>query len=202
MSLPDLPTVSKAIIQDGLCSPDFELGERPCLYGRGCESYVMCVKAKHDNPERYAAVEPFACKEFYFGAKGEAIRMAMAEGIPLSEVQNPEPVMCVMCHLSVVTQFYKKYDLGLELDPVHILHSFQVLHSVPGEYPLVHMLMGDKTFKGIIAPYIRFCPDNYTWEPVAPVIVASRLDPITKELVKERKASVQRWTERECLDFR
>ena len=204
MALPDLPVVSKIIIQDNLCSPDFEIGERPCVYSLSgkCQSYLMGVHAKRDDPGRYAGVDPFACKEFYFGDKGNAIRTAIAEGTPLSEVQNPEPVMCVLCHLAIVSNFYKRFDMGLTMDPPHILHSFRVHHSVPGEYPMSCMIgLGDKTFKGIIAPYPRYCQDNYLWEPVAPVIVVDGHDPLTHAPIMKRVPSIQRWTERECMDF-
>lgn len=140
-------------------------------------------------------------KEFYFGARGQAVRAAIAEGTPLSEVQNTEPCMCVMCHLSFVTKMYKKFDLGLVLDPPHVLPSFQVIHSVPGEYPYDHMLMGDPKFKGIIAPFLRFCSENYEWEPVAPAVSTEGFDPHTRAPIMKRKQSIQRWTELACLDF-
>lgn len=64
LALPDLPVVSKAVIQDGLQSPNHEIGERPCIYALNnqCQSYLMSVQAKKNNPKKYEGVEPFACK--------------------------------------------------------------------------------------------------------------------------------------------
>jgi len=200
MALPDFPIVTKAQIQDGLAEPDYEAGERPCVYGRECTGFKMAVACKAENPERYAAVEAWIPKEFYFGIKGDKIREAMANGTPLSDVQNPEPIMCVLCQLSIVTHFYKKFDLGLTQDPPHILHSFQVQANVPGEYPLEKMLMGNKEFAGIAAPYLRFVPDNYAWEPNPPVTVIE-IDPYTREKHRVSRPSIQRWLERPCMDF-
>lgn len=204
MQLPDLPIVSKALIQDGLCSPDYDIGERPCVYGKQCTSYAMCLALKRDNSERYMGVDPFVCKEFYFGVKGERMREAIADGTPLSEIQNPEPVMCVMCHLSIVTKFYKEFDLDLDTiaegTPLHILHSFQVIANVPGEYPVDKCLMGDDRFKGIIAPFLRYCPDNYVWNPIPPSVV-TETDPVTMLQRRVVKAWQQRWMEVPGMDF-
>jgi hypothetical protein len=200
LTIPKLPIVSKATVQDGLCAPDFSIGERPCVYGVKCESFVLCIKAKKKYPEKYAGVEAFACKEFYFGVRGEKVREAIAQGLSLHEVLNPEPVMCVMCHLAIVSRFYKRYSLGLELDPPHILHSFEMIADVEGQYPSEMMLLGDDKFMGIIAPYLRFCPDNYAWNPRPPMTVEEE-DPITHITQRMTRASIQCWTELPVLDF-
>jgi hypothetical protein len=200
LSVPKLPQVSKAMVQDGLHAPDFGIGERPCVYGTKCESFKMSYELKRADAEKYAGTEPFACKEFYFGVRGEKVREAIARGLPLNEVLNPDPVMCVMCHMAVVTRFYKRFDLGLELDPPHILHSFEMIPNVEGQYPRDVMLMGDDTFKGIIGPFVRFCPDNYEWYPIRNT-VTEEMDPITGLTHRMSRASIQCWTEMPVLDF-
>lgn len=124
--IPDPPKVSKAEIQDGLQAHNPNIGERPCVRGQRCASWKMCLRLMKEMPERYKGSRPFVCKEFYFGDRGAEIQAALREGRPLSEVQSPELIMCVMCHLRIVTKWYKKHHAGLVLDPPHILHSFQV----------------------------------------------------------------------------
>jgi len=202
MKIPDPPIVTKAEIRDALHSPDYEIGERPCVYGAQCTSYKMGKALKAKRPERYANVEPFVCKEFYFGERGEEIAQAIANDIPLSEVHSPQHVMCVLCHLSLVKKYYTEYDLNLAKEPVHVLHAFQVIPNVPGEYPVEKLLMGDDEFKGIIAPFIRFVPDDYVWEPVMPTQFKEEYDPVAKIKRRVPKPAVQHWDERDCLDFR
>lgn len=201
LHLPVLPVVPRAVIQEALQSPDYEMGERPCAWGNKCSSYLLSCELKRQNPSRYASVDPFPCKEFYFGPQGDQMREALASGTPLSELQSHEPVLCVMCHFSIVTAYYKTYDLEVASSPVHILHSFQCICGVPGEYAMEKMLLGDKTFKGIIAPFIRFVPDNYMWIP-SPPRTESKRDPATGVTRRVSvPAAVQRWTEVPGMDF-
>ena len=114
--MPDPPTVYKAQVQDARQAPDPSLGERPCARGTECTSYKMSASRKAKDPEKYAHVEPFACKEFFFGPRGQKMRNALAAGIPLTAVkgvQGERLVLCVMCHESEVTRFYKMYDFGV-----------------------------------------------------------------------------------------
>jgi hypothetical protein len=147
LSIPNLPKVSKAEIQDGLCEPNYDIGERPCVFGVRCASVLMCDALKKRFPDRYAHAKSFACKEFYFGNRGKEVREAIALGTPLNEIQKGDPIMCVLCHLAIVTRWYKEFDLGLQLNPPHILHAFRVCANVPGGYPVDKCLMGDRKFK-------------------------------------------------------
>lgn len=203
MAIPNPPTISKERIRDGLCSPNYEIGERPCVNGVKCASYLMGVARKKRDPNKYAFVEPFMCKEFYFGPQGEAMRVAMAEGVSLKEFYSRELKLCVMCHLAIVTSHYKSYDLNLVTDPPHVLNAFCVNYNVIGEYPLDCLLMGDDKWKGVVGPYIRHVPDNYEWEPVAPetIRVEGAFDPLTGQPVYEQRQRPQKWVERETLDF-
>lgn len=191
LKIPRLPRISKAEIQAARAAPDFALGERPCVRGVQCASFIESTKRKAQEPEKYAGVEPFACKEFYFGPHGDRMREALAAGYDPSEVMNSMPVMCVMCHEDVVTEYYKKYDMGVMRKdvPVHILHGYQVL---PNEYPSRVLLLGSKKFRGVIAPFIRYCPDNYEWIPEHPSTVGQG---------GGGGSVVQRWTEKPCMDF-
>jgi len=199
LRIPDLPKVSKAEIQDGLCAPNPELGERDCVNGDNCAGYRMCLAVKKEHPETYAHAKPFACKEFYFGKYGQEVRQAVAAGTPISELRQGDPIMCVLCHIELVSRWYKQYDLLLRTDPPHILHAFQVSCGVPGGYPADKCLLGDETFKGIIAPFLRFVPDvNYFWEPTTGVMERDR---ITGAMRLTAGTGIQRWLERECLDF-
>lgn len=93
------------------------------------------------------------------------------------------PAMCVMCHEQCVTALYKTKKMNLN-DPTtdpHILHAYQYLIG-PGEYSPNIMLMGDNTFQGIAAPFIRYQRDNYMWIP-------------------DRTGGPQRWIEKETMDF-
>ncbi len=196
IKIPRLPRMSKAEIQAARCAPDFSMGERPCVRGIQCASFIEATKRKAQEPEKYAGLEPFPCKEFYFGPHGDRMREAIAAGYDPSEVMNAMPVMCVMCHEDVVTEYYKKYDMGVMRKdvPVHILHAYQVL---PNEYPPTVLLLGSKRFRGVIAPYIRYCPDNYEWIPEHPSTVGA-----TAAGGKGQVSVVQRWTEKPCMDFR
>ena len=116
--MPDPPTVYKAQVQDARQAPDPSLGERPCARGKECTSYKMSAKLKAEDPKKYAHVEPFACKEFFFGPRGQKMRNALAAGIPLTAVkgvQGERLVLCVMCHESEVTKFYKMYEFGVSV---------------------------------------------------------------------------------------
>ena len=196
--IPDPPVVTKAEIQDGLQAPNTLIGERPCVKGVKCASWKMCLARMKDMPENTRGATPFVCKEFYFGDRGEEVRLAICEGRPLAEVQDPELILCVMCHFRIVTKWYKKYFSNLVLDPPHILHSFQVIAGAPGGYPVDKCLMGDREFKGIIAPFIRHVPDNYVWESSSGM---TERDPATGRMVVREGPVIQRWLERSCMDF-
>ena len=100
-------------------------------------------------------------------------------------------------------KYYTEFDLKLSKEPVHVLHAFQNIPNVPGEYPSEKMLgFGDEEFNGIIAPILRFCPDNYLWEPVAPTQFKEEYDPVAKMKRKIPIPAIQHWDERDCLDFR
>jgi hypothetical protein len=160
LRIPDLPKVSKAEIQDGLCAPNAELGERECVNGTTCAGFRMCLDVKKEHPEKYAHARPFACKEFYFGKYGQEMRQAIAMGTPPNELRQGDPIMCVLCHLELVTRGYKQYDLLLRTDPPHILHPFQVSVGVPGGYPADKCLMGDEVFKAKLPqPFYFFLDD-------------------------------------------
>jgi hypothetical protein len=88
LSIPKLPQVSRAMVKDGLNAPDFSIGERPCVYQERCTSFQLAYRRKRKDPEKYAGAEPFACKEFYFGKRGEEVREAIARGLPLSEARG------------------------------------------------------------------------------------------------------------------
>lgn len=190
--IPRLPCLTKAEIQAARAYPDFLMGERACVHGTKCTSYLLACKRKKEMPDRYIGLDPFPCKELYYGPQGDRMREAIAAGFTPSEVLNPMPVMCVMCHESVVTKFYKKYDMGVMTTPVHILHGYKVIFNVHGEYPSEKGLLGDKTFKGIIDPFLRYCPDNYEWIPEYPS---------AEQRSKGIVSVPQRWTEKPCLDF-
>jgi hypothetical protein len=102
--------------------------------------------------------------------------------------------------MAVVVRFYKRYAIGLEIDPPHILHSFEMIPEVEGEYPLSAMLLGDEKFMGMIGPFVRYCPDNYEWYPQAPTVV-EEVDPITGITQKISRLAIQCWTELPTLDF-
>jgi len=194
MQIPDLPPVSKVDVRAGLWEADMDIGERACIYAQQCMSFKMCETRIQENPEKYARVTPFVCKEFYYGDKAKEIKEAMAKGIPLNEVYGPRLTMCILCHLATVRKFYIEYDLHLANAPVHVLHAFQFQIGIPGEYPLERMLMGDETYKGIIAPFLRFCEDLYTWQPALP-------DPAKVRTPAQNAKVLQHWDETACLDF-
>lgn len=193
--IPELPEVTKEDNRDGLWEADTEIGERPCIFGEKCMSWVMCEERIADDPETYAHMTPFVCKEFYFGERAEQIRSAKAKGIPLSEVQGPNQTMCLLCHLANGRNWYTDYDLELAKVPVHVIHAFQYQVGIPGQYPLDMMLMGDNKFKGVIAPFLRFCRDNYIWRPARPNAAAARGPGQANKKVR------QHWDEAACLDF-
>jgi hypothetical protein len=192
--IPDLPEVTKEDNREGLWEANTEIGERPCIFGEKCMSWVMCEERIADDPETYARVTPFACKEFYFGEKAEQIRHAKANGIPLSEVYGPNQTMCLLCHLANVRNFYTDYDLEISQVRVHVLHAFQYQVGIAGQYPLEMMLMGDNTFKGVIAPFLRFCRDNYIWRPAHKDAAHARTPAASAKVL-------QHWDEAACLDF-
>jgi len=196
--VPDPPVVTKAEIQDGLHAPNTLLGERPCVRGVKCASWKMCLHRIKHMPETHKGAKPFVCKEFYFGDLGKEILDARRENRPLAEVQAPELIMCVMCHFKLVTKWYKRFLAGLVLEPPHILHSFQVSMGVPGGYPIDKCLMGDKSFMGMTAPFIRHVPDNYVWESSSGV---TERDPVTGRMVVREGPVIQCWRERDCMDF-
>jgi len=201
MKIPDLPEVTKAEIRDGLYGPDLEIGERPCVRDQQCTSYIESLKRKKQFPERYHYVEPFCCKEFYYGDKGAEISEAIARGTPLVEVQPRNRVFCVMCHFSIVKAKYTENDLGLNKFPIHVLHSFRMIANIPGQYPKVKMLMGDSKYNGIIAEFLRYCPDDYEWVPVNPTKFRTEVDHMTGMMKKLAIMPVQHWDEGESLDF-
>jgi|WetSurMetagenome_2_1015567.scaffolds.fasta_scaffold00293_4 hypothetical protein len=197
--IPDPPKVSKAEVQDGLCAPNPSLGERPCVRGVRCASWKMCLQLMKDAPEHYKGAKPFVCKEFYFGDRGAEVQAAIAHGRPLAEVQSPELIMCVMCHLRIVTKWYKKFQAGLVLEPPHVLNSFQMDANVPGGYPDDACLLGDEHFYGIVGVFVRHVPGNYKWDSSSGNI---ERDQLTGRMVAREGPVVQRWLERsECLDF-
>jgi len=58
--------------------------------------------------------------------------------------------------------------------------------------------MGDDAFYGIIPPYLRHVPDNYVWESSAGVM---ERDHVTGRMVMKEGPVIQRWVERDCMDF-
>ena len=194
----DPPLVTKAEIQDGLHAPNPLVGERPCVKGAKCASWKMCLRLIKNEPELYKGAKPFVCKEFYFGDRGREIKAALLENRPLAEVQAPELLLCVMCHLRVVTKWYKQFAAGLIMEPPHILHSFQVSVGAPGGYPIEKCLMGDKKFLGVTAPYLRHVPDNYAWVSSSGV---TERDQVTGRMVVREGPAIQCWRERICMDF-
>lgn len=217
MKIPVLPRMTKAEIRDARYAPDPEKGERPCVYGKQCTSYLLAEKRKKRQPEKYAGLNPFPCKEFLFGSRGDRGREAIVEGlvptgdeaaaaVDLNNPPVPDQKMCVMCHESVVTAFYKQYAQGLlKKIPVHILHGYQVITNIPGQYPINKCLMGNTKFVGVAAPFLRYCEDNYEWEPIraAPPVVTSGIATVAAAAVPlhQQKQPIQHWTELPCLDF-
>lgn len=127
-------------------------------------------------------MQPWVCKEFYYGGKTDVVRQGIALGATPDKIKH-EPVFCIMCHEQIVSQLYKMKKMNLE-DPnveLHILHAYQYIIG-PGEYPETAMLMGDNAFHGVAAPFIRYQRDNYVWIP-------------------DRTGGAQCWSERESLDF-
>jgi hypothetical protein len=198
LQVPDPPVVTKAEIQDALHAPNPLIGERPCVKGAKCASWKMCLRLMKREPELYKGAKPFVCKEFYFGDRGKEIKTALLENRPLAEVQAPELLLCVMCHLRVVTKWYKQFSAGLIMEPPHILHSWQVSVGAPGGYPVEKCLMGDKKFLGMSAPYLRHVPDNYAWESSSGV---TERDHVTGRMVVREGPAIQCWRERTCMDF-
>jgi hypothetical protein len=70
--------------------------------------------------------------------------------------------------------------------------------GVPGGYPIDKCLMGDDTFLGVTAPYLRHVPDNYVWKSSSGV---TERDPITGRMVVREGPVIQCWQERNCMDF-
>lgn len=178
--IPILPRVTKAEVRSARAAP--LKGECLCVRGNRCESYLYSKELIEKNPEKYKGFQPWACKEFYYGSKTDVVRQGIALGETPDKIKH-DPVLCVMCHEEIVSTLYKFNKMGLE-DPtveLHILHAYQYIIG-PGEYPETAMIMGDNTFKGIAAPFIRYQRDNYVWIP-------------------DRTGGPQCWSERESLDF-
>lgn len=198
-TLPDLPEVPRAEIQDALKEPDPSIGERECVYGMQCTSYILSSIRKNEQPEKYRHVRPFTCKEFYFGPQAEEIKTAMASGLSLGDVLK-DRVMCVMCQFATATNLYKQFVIGsLIMKEVHVINAFNVIVG-PGEYHKDACILGDSKFMGILPLFLKYNPDNYLWEPNNPKRVVEK-DPVTHLVREFERMSLQQWTESPALDF-
>lgn len=204
--IPVLPPVTRAEVRESRA--EAVKGEISCIKGERCESYQYSKVKSYSNsfgvaireawclifllpfkkdliaafPEIYKDMRPWMTKEFYFGEESAIVRQGIAMGETPDKIKHA-PVMCVMCHEQCVTALYKTNKMNLN-DPTtdpHILHAYQYIIG-PGEYSPNVMLMGDNTFRGIAAPFIRYQRDNYIWQP-------------------DRTGGPQRWIEKETMDF-
>lgn len=142
LELPKLPILSKADIRSHLRMANHGNGERDCVHGDLCVSYEM--------GRDLGITTPFSCRELCLNATG---------GNSL-DIQ-----MCVLCNLKIVTDLYYSAAYGLtDENDVHIIHNFQVIVNVEGEYPLEQTLFGDERYMGVIAPILKFSKDNYALE--------------------------------------
>lgn len=161
--IPVLPPVTRAEVRDSRAESG--KGEISCIKGERCESYQYTKDLIETFPEIYNGFKPWSSKEFYFGEESAIVRQGIALGETPDKIKHA-PVMCVMCHEQCVTALYKTNKMNLN-DPTtdpHILHAYQYIIG-PGEYSPNIMLMGDNTFRGIAAPFIRYQRDNYMWIP-------------------------------------
>jgi hypothetical protein len=179
MMVPKLPILPKSYIQRYLRAPDRDRGERPCVYANRCVSYSMSVYWSQ-NHEGFKDMKPYCCRELLLPDIDGMVTDALGRGISVDAVLPHQLGMCILCNLKIVTQAYNENFMDLSKDVVHIIHNFQVIVGVRGEYPIEMTLLGDKEFHGIIAPILRFWRDNY---------------------IPDRKAGISGWRERECLDF-
>lgn len=161
--IPVLPPVTRAEVRAS--REESGKGDISCIKGERCESYQYTKDLIEAFPEIYNGFKPWSCKEFYFGDVSAIVRQGIAMGETPDKIKHA-PVMCVMCHEQCVTALYKTKKMNLN-DPTtdpHILHAYQYIIG-PGEYSPNIMLMGDNTFQGIAAPFIRYQRDNYMWIP-------------------------------------
>ncbi len=180
--IPKLPILPKSDVREALAAPDYAKSERPCVLGNKCSSYKESARRIKKDPKRYKGKEPFICKELILSPLRERVEECLASGINPNCVLPPKLFMCIHCNLECVTRFYNNFANGLSTVPVHIIHNFQNIVNVKGEYPVGKTLVGDKQFRGVIAPVLRHCWDNYGWNPAAPGVP-------------------ERWYELECMDF-
>ena len=183
--IPDLPFISRAEIQAARFAADPAKGEKPCVNGVNCTSYLESMRRKRKDPSHYAGLDPFPCKEFYYGQQhGAAIREAVAAGMKPDAVQDAKRELCVMCNESLVTKLARKSELYvLEEDGLSVLHGYRVNVGALGEYHPDAMIVTDG-FCGVIGNFIRYDRSNYIWEP------------------NRKQGEVQGWTEGPALDFR
>lgn len=177
LDIPEPPPVPRAYMQQCYEEPDVKKGERLCLKDENCISYKHhgFTLKEFLNPDRYAVIQ-----EEVDTARSQGQQASLAYMNAVSQFPRNT---CIWCELAETTKKYFCMHNGIRYTPfgygdqqeeeaqtlssaaeeqpiatVHIIQTIQNLVNEPGEYDEKYTLVGDSTYKGIIAPVLRFDP--------------------------------------------
>jgi len=159
---PDVPVISRAMIQDFLRAPKHP-GERPCIHldHEPCKGdhRIQCVSHRlSSKPENGG--KGFKLREMLFGDTFTRVNEAIAKKKDFSSILDPVPDMCYLCHLWIALRD-STYQRDKKADKVVLINRFMVMIDQIGEYDRTKMLMSDKVNSGIWGPFPLFNESNY-----------------------------------------
>jgi hypothetical protein len=162
---PDVPVLSRAMIQDFLRVPQ-NPGERPCINldrdpFEG-ENRIRCAAHRlTSKPENGG--KGFRLRELILGDTLTRVNEAVAKKQDYSQILDPVPDMCFLCHLWLCLKdsTYQRDKKTQASDKVVIINRFMVMIDIPGEYDRNKMLMSDKVNTGLWGPVPLFNKCNY-----------------------------------------
>ena len=141
VKVPVYETYSAEEISSFLRQPDEELGERPCVFMKICQSYKKAG---------------YVCREFLTKQQEAQRRLAVSESRDTHEHLPEKQQMCVICHRAITTFLHDFYENGIEARPDYVIQLYEVQVDSPGQYSSKYCLLGDEGFTGITAPFPRF----------------------------------------------